>query len=105
MREVKFRFPKNRGRSKYEWDKILNGKSWELKQGEDFSMEPRTFVAHCHGTAKRRNMTVRTHVDGKVVIVRAYKDKKPAKAKAATVKASASKKAPATKKAPAKSTK
>ena len=107
MREVKFRFPKNRGRSKYEWDKILNGKSWELKQGEDFTMEPRTFVAHCHGTAKRRNMTVRTHVDGKVVVVRAYKDKKPAKAKATTVKAKAktTTKAPAKKTATAKSSK
>ena len=92
MREVKFRFPKNRGRSKYDWDKILNGKSWELKQGEDFSMQPRTFVAHAHGTAKRRNMTVRTHVDGKIVIVRAYKAKATPKT---TVKAPAKAKAPA----------
>jgi len=75
MKEIKFRFPKARGRSKYDWDSILNGKTWELKQGEDFTMEPRTFVAHAHGTAKRRNLRVRTHVDGKKVIVRAYKDK------------------------------
>mgnify|MGYP006114801989 CR=1 FL=1 len=98
MREVKFRFPKTGSRSKYDWDKILNGKSWELKQGEDFTMQPRTFVAHAHGTAKRRNMTVRTHVDGKIVIVRAYKAK-------ATPKVKTTVKAPAKAQAPAKSSK
>ena len=97
MREVKqFKFARNAGgNAKYDWDKILNGKSWELKQGEDFTMQPRTFVAHAHGTAKRRNMTVRTHVDGKTVIVRAYKMKTTPKAKTTTVKAPAKTKAPA----------
>lgn len=78
MREVKHRFTRNPGgNSKYDWDQILNGKTWELVQGEDFEMAPRTFVAHCHGTAKRRNLKVRTHTDlnAKKVIIRAYKDK------------------------------
>ena len=75
MREVKHKFARNAGgNAKYDWEQILNGKTWELIQGEDFEMEPRTFVAHCHGTAKRRNLKVRTHIDlsKKAVIVRAY---------------------------------
>jgi hypothetical protein len=81
MREIKFKFPRNAGgNAKYDWDTILNGKTWELKQGEDFEMEPRTFVAHCHGTAKRRDKRVRTHSHGKVVVVQAYKKDKPEKA-------------------------
>ncbi len=78
MREVKHKFTRNAGgNAKYDWDTILNGKTWELVQGEDFTMAPRTFVAHCHGTAKRRNLKVRTHTDleANKVIVRAYKDK------------------------------
>tara|TARA_Y100000758_G_C15832427_1_gene342483 strand:+ start:88 stop:378 length:291 start_codon:yes stop_codon:yes gene_type:complete len=78
MREVKHKFTRHAGgNAKYDWDTILNGKTWELKQGEDFTMEPRTFVAHCHGTAKRRNLKVRTHTDiaAKSVVIRAYKEK------------------------------
>tara|TARA_B100000029_G_scaffold516399_1_gene629529 strand:- start:1912 stop:2199 length:288 start_codon:yes stop_codon:yes gene_type:complete len=80
MREVKHKFARNAGgNAKYDWEQILNGKTWELIQGEDFEMEPRTFVAHCHGTAKRRNLKVRTHTDlsKKAVIVRAYDDNDP----------------------------
>lgn len=76
MRELKqFKFARNTGgNAKYNWDKILNGKNWELTQGEDFEMEPRTFVAHCHGTAKRRGVKVRTHTDLKTrtVVIRAF---------------------------------
>ena len=63
MQEVShFRFPTNTGgKSKYDWDTILNGKTWELSQGVDFEMAPRTFVAHVHGTAKRRGLKARTH--------------------------------------------
>jgi hypothetical protein len=78
MQEVShFRFPTNTGgKSKYDWDTILNGKTWELSQGEDFEMEPRTFVAHVHGTAKRRGLKARTHTkDARTIIVRAYKEK------------------------------
>ena len=78
MQEVShFRFPTNTGgKSKYDWDTILNGKTWELTQGEDFEMNPRTFVAHVHGTAKRRGLKARTHTkDERTIIVRAYKEK------------------------------
>jgi hypothetical protein len=76
MREIKFKFPRNTGgNSKYDWDSILNGKTWELTQGEDFEMEPRTFVAHCHGTAKRRGVKVRTHTNQKTrtVVIKAVR--------------------------------
>ena len=78
MQEVShFRFPTNTGgKSKYDWDTILNGKTWELSQGVDFDMAPRTFVAHVHGTAKRRGLKARTHTkDERTIIVRAYKEK------------------------------
>ena len=78
MQEVShFRFPTNTGgKSKYDWDTILNGKTWELSQGVDFEMAPRTFVAHVHGTAKRRGLKARTHTkDERTIIVRAYKEK------------------------------
>lgn len=72
-----FRFPTNTGgKSKYDWDTILNGKTWELRQGEDFALAPRVFVAHVHGTAKRRGLKARTHTkDERTIIVRAYKEK------------------------------
>jgi hypothetical protein len=77
MREVKeFQFARNTGgNAKYDWDSILNGKTWELTQGEDFEMEPRTFVAHCHGTAKRRGVKVRTHTNQKTrtVVIKAVR--------------------------------
>ena len=71
-----FRFPNKGGsKAKYDWDTILNGKTWSLTHGGDFSPEPKTFVAHVHGTAKRRGLKVHTHIDGKDVVVRAYKEK------------------------------
>ncbi len=70
-----FRFPNKGGsRAKYDWQTILNGKTWELVSGEDFEPEPRTFVAHIHGTAKRKGLKVNTHIEGKSVIVRAFKE-------------------------------
>ncbi len=82
MKELNhFRFPNKGGsKAKYDWDTILNGKTWSLTHGGDFSPEPKTFVAHIHGTAKRRGLKVHTHIDGKSVVVRAYKEKadKPA---------------------------
>ena len=72
-----YRFPNMGGsKAKYDWETILNGKTWELVQGEDYKPEPRTFVAHVHGTAKRKGLKVHTHIDGKSIIVRAYKEKK-----------------------------
>lgn len=78
MKEVShFRFPNKGGsQSKYPWDTILNGKTWSLTHGEDFKPQPRTFVAHIHGTAKRKGLKVHTHIDGSNVVVRAYKEKK-----------------------------
>ena len=78
MKELNhFRFPNKGGsKAKYDWDTILNGKTWSLNHGGDFSPEPKTFVAHVHGTAKRRGLKVHTHIDGKSVVVRAYKEKK-----------------------------
>ena len=71
-----FRFPNKGGsRAKYDWDTVLNGKTWELVSGEDFKPEPRTFVAHIHGTAKRKGLKVNTHIEGQSVIVRAFKEK------------------------------
>ena len=73
MREVTFEFPPaGGGTAKYPWDEILNGQTWELVQGEDFEMEPRTFVAHIHGTAKRKGMKVRTHTKQNKIIIRAF---------------------------------
>ena len=78
MKELNhYRFPNKGGsKAKYDWETILNGQTWELVQGEDYKPEPRTFVAHVHGTAKRKGLKVHTHIDGKNIIVRAYKEKK-----------------------------
>ena len=82
MKELNhFRFPNKGGsKAKYDWDTILNGKTWALTHGKDYSPEPKTFVAHVHGTAKRRGLKVHTHIDGRDVVVRAYKEKKTDKA-------------------------
>ena len=84
MKELNhYRFPNKGGsKAKYDWDTILNGKTWRLTQGEDYKPEPRTFVAHVHGTAKRKGLKVHTHIDGKSIVVRAYKEPNPKKAAA-----------------------
>lgn len=82
MKELNhYRFPNAGGsKAKYDWDTILNGKTWRLTQGEDYKPEPRTFVAHVHGTAKRKGLKVHTHIDGNSIVVRAYKEQAEKKA-------------------------
>ena len=41
------------GRRSYPWSRWLDGGVWELRQGEDFDCEPKTFV-QCAGHYRRR---------------------------------------------------
>jgi hypothetical protein len=55
----RFRSP---GAYKYDWETWANGKVWLLRQGEDFDVSPKSFVAHAHGTATKlgKKVAVRT---------------------------------------------
>ena len=57
------------GRSRYEWDTILNGNTWELTKGEDFTCATGSFRSAVIGAAKKRNLAVRTKIKGDSVIV------------------------------------
>ena len=57
------------GRSRYEWDTILNGNTWELNKGEDFTCATGSFRSAVIGAAKKRNLAVRTKIKGDSVIV------------------------------------
>jgi len=57
------------GRSKYDWDTILDGTTWELVEGEDFTCGTGSFRSAVIGAAKKRSLTVRTQIKGDSVIV------------------------------------
>jgi hypothetical protein len=79
-----FEFPHG-GRKgiEYDWDSILDGKIHQLKQGEDFTAEPKTFVGAVARAANSRNLRVKRQIDGKVLVLQAVaKGSAPAEATA-----------------------
>ena len=53
-------FPTVASTSKYAWNELLDGQTWECVQGEDFESRPSTFLANARAQAKRRGGTVRS---------------------------------------------
>lgn len=51
----------------YPWSQWLNGRIWELTQGEDFDVSSQDFQAICHRRAKARGQRVRTRCVGNKV--------------------------------------
>ena len=54
---------------KYPWDKWLDGKIWEFTQGKDFKTSTTTFRQSAKSVAKRHGGKMRTHEDGKKVVI------------------------------------
>ncbi len=55
----------------YDWDTILNGKSWELRKGQDFAIEPDSFRGCVYSAASRHGVKVTVAVIGDTVCVKA----------------------------------
>lgn len=53
---------------RYNWVDWFDGQLWELKQGEDFQVTPRSFAAQAHrATREFGNLRIRTRVIGDTV--------------------------------------
>lgn len=67
-----FEFPHG-GRKgiEYDWDSILDGKIWQLTQGEDFTADPKTFIGAVSRKANERNLRVKRELNGKVIVLQA----------------------------------
>lgn len=49
---------------KYDWDNWLDGQTWELVQGEDFTIDMHAMRSSAHGMAARKQVKVITRTDG-----------------------------------------
>jgi hypothetical protein len=56
-------------RSSYKWDEWLNGKTWRLVRGVDFTSTLWAFRTALYNAAKARGLTAQTHLDGDDAIV------------------------------------
>jgi len=61
--------------SDYPWDQWLNGQTWKLKAGVDFSVPLRNFTSAAYAAGKRRQLEVQCATDTttNVVYLRAAK--------------------------------
>lgn len=59
------------GKARYDWDTILNGEVWALAHGSDFDCTPDGFRSAARNAATKRNLSVRTKIEGDTVIVMA----------------------------------
>lgn len=59
-------------KSIYPWDEWTDGSIWQVKEGEDFTSNLKTFVQGCYAHAKRHGIKVevRTIPDQGVVVMR-----------------------------------
>jgi len=59
----------------YDWDSILDGKTWSLTQGEDFGEDvtAKTFIGAVARKANEKNLRVKRDIskDGKTVVLQA----------------------------------
>lgn len=59
------------GKARYDWNTILNGEVWALRKGEDFDCTPEGFRSAARNAATKRELSLRTKMDGDTVIVMA----------------------------------
>lgn len=50
------------GNTKTDWQRLLDGKVYELQSGEDFTCKPQSFRSLALGQARKRGGTVKTHI-------------------------------------------
>lgn len=60
--------------AKYPWEEWMDGKAWEIKQGEDFAdtLPVSNFVNAMHAKARKRGMKLRTKTDGPIIQFQYY---------------------------------
>lgn len=54
------------------WDEIFDGQVTVLTRGEDFSVLPTTLVKNAKDAAKERGLSVRTEIDGEIVVMQSF---------------------------------
>ena len=50
------------GTRRYPWDELLDGSTWQLVQGEDFTCRPQTLISNARAQARRRGGSLRTRL-------------------------------------------
>lgn len=68
-----FDFRPARARGEQDWEKLLNGETWELIQGSDFFGSVQNMRALVYQAAARRKLKVRTAQSGRNLVVKAEK--------------------------------
>lgn len=62
-------------KSKYPWDKWLDGSIWQLTQGRDYAIKTSSLRVTATKEAKERGLKLRTKiVDSKCLVIQAYKE-------------------------------
>lgn len=57
---------------KYPWEQWLDGTIWHLEHGKDFSVEVESMRVNIYTAAERRDLKVRTSVEGEDIVMQAY---------------------------------
>ena len=57
-------------------ESFLDGRIWELKQGEDFDATIENFKHSLYKRARARELKVKTWFNGEVLVVQAYKEER-----------------------------
>lgn len=76
MAKVVKQFPEKgslNGRSIYPWQRWMDGRIWELRQGKDFTPKPMNFSQQVYMKAKQLKVKAHTAVRGNRVYVQAVK--------------------------------
>ena len=75
--ELDTRHDSARGNYRYPWDEWLDGQTWRLVRGEDFTTQINSFRSTAIIRAKARGVKLKTVVDGEAVYLRALTGSKP----------------------------
>ena len=66
-----FAFTGRSNSATYDWKLFLNGKVWQLVQGEDFKCKVTTFATMARKQARIANLSLRTSTEGKTFTLQA----------------------------------
>jgi hypothetical protein len=62
---------------KYPWDEWLDGSTWKLTPGEDFTIPAGNMTSQAHQAARTRGGSVRTGIRDGCLLIRFSKDGQP----------------------------
>jgi hypothetical protein len=67
-----FDFPDRGDRGTYDWEKLLDGKIYQLEQGKDFQCKPATIITMARNQAKKAGKGLKAVKVENGVVIQAY---------------------------------